>query len=102
MAQASESANDLEETDGVENILKDEIDASDSPSSNDELEIYSAPYHEIAAIDFEPSNSWMEESTVTITLTDGSWFEFAISADSNGDKKFYDKLVETWERNKQQ
>jgi len=68
---------------------------------NDELEMYSAPYHEITAIEFEPSKSWMEESTITVTLIDGSWFEFAVSADSNGDKKFYDKLIETWKRNKE-
>lgn len=68
---------------------------------NDEIEMYSAPYHKITAIEFEQSESWMEDSTITVTLIDGSWFEFFISADSNGDKKFYDKLIETWERNKE-
>jgi hypothetical protein len=68
---------------------------------NDELEIYSAPYHEIAAIEFEPSESWIEDSNITVTLIDGSWFEFSISTFSDGDKKFYNKLLETWERNKE-
>jgi hypothetical protein len=43
----------------------------------------------------------MKDSTITVTLSDGSWFEFSISTNSNGDKKFYDKLIETWERNKE-
>ena len=65
-----------------------------------ELELNDAVYDAIASIDFEPSDSWLDDSTITITLDDGSWFVLYVSKESNGDKTFYEKLVELWKRHR--
>ena len=68
---------------------------------DDELELFSATYDEIVAIDFEPSTSWEDDSVISIQLKDGSWFALSVSTESNGDEKFYRRLMRTWERNKE-
>ena len=67
---------------------------------DDELELYSATYDEIVAIDFEPTTSWEADSNIIVKLRDGSWFTLTLAAESNGDKKFYRRLLDTWERKK--
>ena len=68
---------------------------------DDELELFSATYDEIIAIDFEPSTSWEDDSIISVQLKDGSWFTLSISTESNGDKKFYRRLMGIWERKKE-
>ena len=67
--------------------------------NDDQLDLYEATYEQIASIDFEPSGSWIDDSTITVTSNDGSWFVLYVSTESNGDKTFYQKLTETWKRN---
>jgi hypothetical protein len=67
---------------------------------NDELELFSATYDEIVAIDFEPSKAWEDDSIISVQLKDGSWFTLSISTESNGDEKFYRRLLDTWERHR--
>jgi len=55
-----------------------------------------ALYDDIASIDFEPSGSWLDDSTIIVTLDDESWFVLYVSTESNGDKTFYEKLTELW------
>jgi len=65
----------------------------------DELELFSATYDEIVAIDFEQSESWEDDSIISVKLRDGSWFTLTIAPESNGDQKFYRRLLDTWKRN---
>ena len=65
---------------------------------DDEVELYSATFDEIVAIDFEPSTSWEDDSIITVQLKDGAWFTLSISTQSNGDERFYRRLMETWKR----
>ncbi|MGD8504669.1 MAG: hypothetical protein PVH49_13740 [Syntrophobacterales bacterium] len=65
---------------------------------DDEVELYSATYDEIVAIDFEPATSWEEDSNITVKLRDGSWFTLTLTTESDGDKKFYRKLLDIWKR----
>jgi len=69
---------------------------------DDELELYSATYDEIIAIDFEPSKAWGDDSVITVQLKDGAWFTLSISTESNGDEKFYRRLEDTWKRNNEE
>jgi hypothetical protein len=69
--------------------------------SGDELEVYSATYDEIVSIGFEQSKSWEEDSNITVKLRDGSWFTLTVGTDSNGDEKFYRRLLASWERKQQ-
>jgi len=64
------------------------------------LDIRDATYDEIAEIDFAPAGSWMDDSTITITTQDGTWFVLYVSTWSKGDKRFYKKLVEEWAKHK--
>ena len=60
------------------------------------LDMYEATYDEIASIDFQPSGNWMEDSTITITLKDDSWFMLYVSSESKGDISFHKKLMDIW------
>ena len=64
------------------------------------LEISDATYDEIAEIEFLPSGTWLEDSTITVTQHDGSWFVLYISTGSQGDALFYNKLMEEWRKHK--
>jgi hypothetical protein len=73
-------------------ILYQEIDG--------EMEIYSAHYPEIDSITFHESESWTEDSSITITLNDGDWFLLIVSADGGRDVVFEQKLRDMWQRNR--
>ena len=66
--------------------------------SDGQLESYDAKYEDIASIKFEPGGSNWLDSTIVITLDDGSWFVLYVSTEANGDKLFYEKLTELWNR----
>lgn len=63
-----------------------------------QLEINDATYSDIASLDYEPSDSWMDDSTIIVTLDDESWFVLYVSRESNSDKTFFEKLTETWKK----
>jgi len=65
----------------------------------DEIEIFSATYDEIVAIDFEQSESWADDSIISVQLRDGAWFTLTVAPESNGDQRFYKRLLDTWKRN---
>ncbi len=62
------------------------------------LQLYAATYPEIATVDFVPSESWLDDSTVTITTHNGDWFVLFVSAESQGDDLFYQRLLEQWKQ----
>ena len=62
-----------------------------------ELEVLSARYEEITDIDFDQSGAWGEESTITVTREDGTWFVLLVGTEGSGDQSFYDRLNQTWE-----
>jgi hypothetical protein len=64
------------------------------------LDISAASFDEIAEIDFAPSDSWLEDSTITITKRDGTWFVLYVSTDSHGDELFHSKLMAEWAKHK--
>ncbi len=63
-----------------------------------DLEIHDATYAEIADIEFEPAETWSDDSLITITLNDGMWFVLSVSTESGGDRAFHDKLAALWQR----
>jgi hypothetical protein len=63
-------------------------------------EISDATYDEIAEIEFEPNEAWLEDSTITVTKHDGTWFVLYVGNDANGDELFYDKLMEEWAKHR--
>jgi len=66
-----------------------------------ELQIYEAAYDEIEAIEFSPSDNWLDDSTIDVTTKDeSSWFVLVVSRESNGDQQFYDRLVEEWNKHR--
>ncbi|WP_269542512.1 hypothetical protein [Cerasicoccus fimbriatus] len=64
-------------------------------SFDGQLDVYEATYPEIQSLDFEPGESWIDDSIITVNMKDGDWFILIVSADG-GDKSFYNKLEETW------
>ena len=68
--------------------------------TNDEgpLQVFDADYAEIKDVTFHPSDSWLDDSTITITLLDETTFDLWVSNESGRDKTFYDRLVQEWKR----
>ena len=50
------------------------------------------PFGEIVALAIEYNDDWLEDSYVSVTLTDGSEVLFPLSSERGGDKKFYEYL----------
>lgn len=63
-----------------------------------QLDVYEANYNDIASIQFTPSSSTFEDSTITINLTNGDWFILYVSPESNGDDTFYERIHERWQK----
>ena len=61
-------------------------------------QVYDATYSEIEDITFTPSTSWLDDSTITITLEDGTTFDLWVSTESGRDKAFHDRLIQEWKR----
>ena len=68
--------------------------------SSGELDVLSATYDEIESIDFESSESWIDDSWITVTKKDGTFFVLYVSTEANGDKNFYNTLNQTWQKKK--
>ena len=62
------------------------------------LQIYEAAYPQIAEVEFVPSESWLDDSTITVTTHDGEWFVLFVSSESQGDHLFYKRLKELWQQ----
>ncbi len=69
---------------------------SDSTSS----QVTDAAYDEVEDIAITPSTSWLDDSTITITLRDGTTFDLWVSTESGRDKGFYDRLIQEWKRHR--
>ena len=50
------------------------------------------PFHEIEEIDAAFSDTWLDDSWITLTLTDGTLVSFPASSEGGGDHKMYDTL----------
>jgi len=61
------------------------------------LEIYSATYDEITDLEYQNSDSWAEDSAVTVYTADDSWFVLLISTEAERDDDFFAKLKRRWE-----
>ena len=61
-----------------------------------EVQSFSATYPEILAIEPRWSNSLFENSVLTVH-TETHEFELWVANESKGDRKFYEKLIKTWE-----
>jgi hypothetical protein len=59
-------------------------------------------YGEVADITPEFSDSWLVDGTIWIELTDGTPLVMPISAEAGVDQLFYDALVQTWQRQRDQ
>jgi len=78
-----------------ERVISYELDAD-----TDEKNIYSATYGEISDIEFNKSESMLEDSTIDI-YQDGSFsFMLVVSNEENGDEAFHNKLVQNWMANR--
>jgi len=62
------------------------------------LQVFEATYEEIKDLSFSPSNSWLEDSTITITLQDETMLDLWVSTESGRDKDFYQRLMQEWKR----
>lgn len=61
-----------------------------------ELTTYAATYDEIESLDFAPSESWTDDSLITVYKTDGTSFALYVASDAGRDRDFYDKLMKRW------
>ncbi len=50
------------------------------------------PFEEIVDIEADFSDSWFMDSTITLSLADGSLASFPVSSEGGGDKQVYDAL----------
>ena len=62
----------------------------------DERITYKASYDEISDIEFEKTDSVLEDSYIKITVNAAYDFYLAVSSEEGGDQLFYDELVQTW------
>ena len=67
-----------------------------------QFDVYEATYDEIASINLDTSGSWLDDSTITITLKDDSWFILIVSKEDDGDQKFHKVLTDLLEIRKMQ
>lgn len=62
------------------------------------LHVYEASWDEIEEIEFDDTDSWLEDSTITVQRKDGDWFLLIVANESRGDDAFYRELRDTWQR----
>jgi hypothetical protein len=60
------------------------------------LELFSATWDRVDDLTFENSDSWLEDSTITVFTDDGNWFVLLVSAEGGRDDDFYAKLERRW------
>lgn len=65
-------------------------------TEDDSLYTFFSAYEDIEEIDVQWSDSWLEDTVVTITDSDGNEFGVWISAESGGDKKFVKEMKRLW------
>ncbi|NNE92127.1 MAG: hypothetical protein HKN23_10805 [Verrucomicrobiales bacterium] len=65
----------------------------------DEFVIYDATWSEIEEIEFEKSNSLLDDSTITVTKKNGEWFILIVSNEESLDEEFYRELKKLWQKN---
>lgn len=67
----------------------------------DEKYVYEASYSEVESIEIQRSDTWLEDSVITVKKSDGEWIALYVSTDSGGDASYYERLKAVWEKNKQ-
>ena len=55
------------------------------------------PFSDIADLQFDASDNWVDDSQITLELTDGSYASFPVSAQGGGDQNMYAALKKRWE-----
>lgn len=83
------------------NLFTDKtVIAYETDEISNERNIFSAKYNEITDIKFDKAPNSFDDSTIEIFVNGESSFSLFVSAEENGDDKFYQKLLKTWEKNK--
>jgi len=67
-------------------------------NDSETLRVFDATYSEIEDITLASSTSWLADSTITITLEDGTMFDLWVSTESGRDKVFHARLIQEWRR----
>jgi hypothetical protein len=62
-----------------------------------ERSIYSATYPEISQIEFKEGATQLDDSLIDVYVDGRHSFSLVVSREEDGDKVFYDALVEKWE-----
>lgn len=63
-------------------------------------DIDQATYEEIADIELEEVDSWIDNSTVVVERNDGSAMYLEVSTEDDGDRKFHSRLVQEWKKHR--
>lgn len=64
------------------------------------LKVYEATYAEIAELEFTESESWEDDSLISVTKTDGDWFLLVVSPEEGRDTLFFERLKKRWDASK--
>ena len=59
------------------------------------------PYADIADLEFDDTGSFLEDSRITLILTDSTFVWFPVSNETDGDEKFFETLKAVWKRSLQ-
>ncbi len=60
----------------------------------------SAPFEEVADIEIQYSESWLDDSVVTVYTDKGDSFFLIVSSEEKKDRVFFEALIETWRKNR--
>jgi hypothetical protein len=58
------------------------------------------PFSSISDIQFQKEPSFLENSEITLTLSDDSIVFFPLASDNNGDEKFFKRMKQIWKKSK--
>ncbi len=64
--------------------------------------VHDATWNEIRFIDFHPAPTLIDDSIITISRTDGSWFTLYVGTEADGDKAFHEQLHELWMKDRKE
>lgn len=78
------------------NLFTDRRVISYQQEEGGELELHSATWDEVEDLEFSNSDSWLEDSAITVYTTDGDWFLLLVGAESQRDDDFFKKLERQW------
>ena len=64
---------------------------------DDQLYLSDATWEEVVDLEFHDTDSWLEDSVITIYRSDGESFILIVGNQERGDNRFFRKLRETWQ-----